>query len=146
MTRLLNEWFDAVLLKRHAVIEVETTASGTSFSVVPFDERHARVDAYYENGLPIIYLTIADNTVLEVPIEGGRYTSRVGLDELRSIIQGVIEKGLDEDVWEVNGKVVRSVANLHVAGEDKPIRFDSASLHNPFAEKKKISKRYFPYF
>lgn len=146
LTNLLNEELKHLVIEGKAAINAQPEGNGFSFSLIPFDKKHASIYAFYENGGIIVYLTIGGNTVLEVPIEGKGYTNISGEEELLSIIRTIVNQGFEETIWESKGKIVKSVAKLFVKGENEPITIKGFVLHNPFSRKSVIVNKYTPYF
>lgn len=146
LPKLLAREFDMELLKAKAEVNVNQEERGASISITPFDDHHASVYIFYENAGAIVYLTVGQNTVLEVPIKGHGYTDKSDEDELLSILHAAINRGFEETVWEIDGNIVRSEAELIIAGEANPLKIISSSLYNPFRKKKVIVKRYVPYY
>lgn len=146
LPKLLTREFDMELLKAKAEVNVNHEDRGASISITPFDDRLASVYIFFENGGAIVYLTIGQNTVLEVPIKGHGYTDKSEEDELLSILHAVINRGFEETVWEIDGNIVRSKAELMIAEEANPLKIISSTLYNPFKKKEKIVKYYVPYY
>ncbi len=145
LTNLLNEELNHLVKEGKAIINTQPEGNGFSFSLTPFDNRHASIYAFYENGGIIVYLTVGYNTVLEVPIEGKGYTNISGQEELLSIIRAVVNQGFEETIYENKGKIVKSVGKLFIKNETEPITMKNSTLHNPFSRMSIIVKKYIPY-
>ena len=147
LTQLLYERLNITALERLASVVVERTpGDGTEFSILPFDDKQAKVVVHYEDGVSWITVDVAENTVLEVPFDGNQYTDINGIQELISILEGITANGVEETVWKKDGMIVKSIGTLFLNEEESPIRIKCYSLHNPFAKRQRTSKRYFPYF
>lgn len=146
LPELLTEVFDFRLIEAKADVQIRHEGQGSSFSITPFESLYASVYAFYENGGPIIYLTVGENTVLEVPITGKRYTEETGEDELLGILRAIINLGFEETIWEIDGRVVKSIAKLPKMDGSEPITIISSSLYNPFRHKSVHIRKYQPYY
>lgn len=146
LTQLLEDFVATFDLERLASISVRRDQNdGTDFRVEPLDDRCAEFWVNYLDGVRWINVYIAENTVLEIPLEGRQYTNKSGIEELTSILKAIVVSGVQEEVWKSNGKIIKSVATLHVEGEVKPVVVNCYNLHHPFASKTKVTITYLPY-
>ncbi len=146
LTKCLITELNIHLLETKATVVFEQEGSGRNFSVTPFNEYNPSIYVYYENGVPIVYITIGQNTVLEVPIEGNGYTDKNGELELLSILKCIMRKGFEEKVWKIKDKIIKSVAKLDLESETDPVTVSSSSLYNPFSHKTVVTKCYIPFY
>ena len=146
LTRLLYERLSIASLERMASIVVKSEDNeGTSFSILPFDDKQAGAIVQYEDGSKWVNLDVAENTVLEIPLDGEQYTDKAGIEELFTILDGIITEGMEEIVWKKDGEIVGSIGTFYVKGEKDPVIVNCYTLHNPFAAKSKATRKYLPY-
>jgi hypothetical protein len=146
LTKCLILELNIPLLETKATVLFEQEGSGRNFSITPFFEYNPSIYVYYENTNPVVYVTIGQNTVLEVPIEGKGYTDKKDEFELLSILKCIVNKGFDEKVWKIKDRIIKSVAKLDLEGETDPVTISTSSLYNPFSHKTIVTKHYIPFY
>ncbi len=147
LTDLLFSRLDFDAIRAVALVEVDHTyESGSNFSVRPFSDLLCEFTVSYTDRISFVNLEVAENTMLEVPLEGQEYTNKIGVEELLSLVKGIIYEGMEEIVWKLdNGDIVASTGTLFVESEG-PITVERRSLYNPLAKLSREKKKYFPYF
>lgn len=118
--------------------------SGKNITLTPRRAGSAPIGAFCENGGEIIYLTVGQNTPLEVPVSGQRYTQFANAEELIALVQAVAAGRMEETIWTREANIVKSVGKIFV-DNDRPITIKSSTLSNPFVSLKKKEYKYLPY-
>ena len=120
--------------------------SGKIISIHPSRPGCAQITAFCENGGAIIYLTIGENTPLEVPVEGEDYTESKGAEEIITLVRTVAAGRFEETVWVRGSQVVRSVGRLFIDA-DRPIKIVDCELSKLFGVlfSRKQVHEYLPY-
>lgn len=146
LERLLRVWFESELRDGivRFIVESREPEPGTSISVIPTREGCAPIVAFCENGGEIIYLTVGKNTVLEVPLEGRRYTKFENAGELAAIIQAVVAGRIEEILWTRDSTIVKSRATVF-PDSGSPLIIKSYEASNPFSSLLKEEHKYLPY-
>ncbi len=145
---LLRQVFESEISSGDCRLIVESTRkgkdSGKSVSIEPTSHDCAQIIAFAENDGEIVYLTIGQNTVLEMPIHGGRYTNFEGAEELTRLVQAVGAGRFEETLWLKDSEIVKSVGTIFI-GEGKRIEIRTSRLRNPFVRLSEKVVKYSPY-
>lgn len=118
--------------------------SGTNITLTPRKRGCASIGAFCENDGEIIYLTVGQNTPLEVPLSGQRYTQFANSKELIALLQTVADGRLQETIWTRNGEILKSTGVIFIDSE-RPITIKSSNLFNPFLSLNKQEYKYLRY-
>jgi hypothetical protein len=116
-------------------------AGGEDIKLTPADPSSARISLHPAGD--IIYAAIGRNTTMEFFVSSRRQEERE-LANLRKISRAVIEGKFSEDVWILDGKIVKSSGVVETDGRRQRIgRF--LNLFNPLRRKQKNHYDYAPY-
>jgi hypothetical protein len=146
VTSILIKELNIPCLEAKACVTFQREGDGQNFSVVPFDSRYPCIYLYYQNGEAIVFLTIGENTLLEIPLDGNGYTDKLDEYELITIIRTIVTEGFEEKIWKVGDKIVKSVARLFLDDSNKPTTIKTSSFYNPFARKVIVTNTYLNYY
>jgi hypothetical protein len=148
LERLFRRLFETEIHNGSITLLVEWTQNrrlaGKSVSVQPRCSECAPLVGYAENGDEIVYLTIGQNTTLDVPIRGQRYTKLQGAEELIKLIQAVAGGRFEETLWIRKSEIVKSVGKIFM-DERPPTEIKTSKLTNPFVSLEKKGCKYQPY-
>lgn len=144
---LLRRFFEAEIARGIVTLNVELSQgqpSGKSISVQPSRSGAAPLVAFCENGGEIIYLTLGQNTPMEVPVEGKRYTEFENAAELIALLKAVATGKFEETLWLKDSEIVRSTGRI-IIQDGSVIKIKASRLSNPFVSLEKRVCRYLPY-
>jgi hypothetical protein len=132
-----------------ARLDVEHGDGGTGVTVQPTLRGRARIATFAENGSEVIYLTVGENTTLEVALSRSRYTRYTGLEELVALLNAVVEGRFVETTRvDRRGRIVSSSAVVTIgeaeSAEQVELRESTVRL-NPIARTVKRVHHYLPY-
>jgi hypothetical protein len=116
-------------------------AGGEDIVVIPANPNSARICLH--PGGDIIYTAIGRHTTFELFVSS-RKQEELELEDLRKVSRAVIDGKFSEDVWMVNGKIVKSTGIFESDGEMKKIG-GFRTFFNPFRRKQKQHFDYSPY-
>jgi hypothetical protein len=116
-------------------------AGGEDIEIIPANPDSARIS--HHPGVDVIYSSIGRHTSMEFLVRS-RKQEEQELENLRKISRAVIEGRLSEDVWTVNGKIVKSRATIEVDGKTEAIG-GFLTFFNPLRRKQKQHFEYAPY-
>lgn len=123
----------------------DAEVSGKNITAMPGKPERAPINAFCENGGGVVYLTVGQNTPLEVPLEGRRYTDFAGGEELIALIKAVIAGRFEEDVWTSDSRIIKSEGRIFIDAE-RPVTIKNSPLFfNPFRSLTKQEYKYQPY-
>lgn len=145
LTGLLLKFTEEHRLEKDANISVTRGDDGSDFRIEPVGEDYAAIHIYYQNGDPIIYLTIADNNTMEFLVKNGRDLDESAIKEFESIISGIVFNGIRETVWKSGEKIVGSRIEVVPYEQTEPVSITTSSIHNPFIRTRTEVRKYLPY-
>jgi hypothetical protein len=116
-------------------------AGGEDIEVIPANPGSARISHHLGND--VIYTSIGRHTAMEFWVSSRRQEEQE-LEQLRRISRAVIEGKFREDVWKVNGKVVKSRAIIEIDGRREGIG-GFLTFFNPLRRKQRQHFEYAPY-
>jgi len=113
---------------------------GEDIELLPANPDSARI--YIHPTADWIYALIGRNTSMELFLRWQK--EEQALESLKEISRAVIEGKFSEDIWMLDGKVVRSSGTIEIDGRRKKIgRF--LTFFNPLRRKQKQHFEYSPY-
>jgi hypothetical protein len=113
---------------------------GEDIEIVPTNSKSARI--YVHPMADWIYTLIGRNTSVELFLSWQK--EERALEGLKEISQAVIAGSFSEDIWMLDGKVVRSSGTIEIGGRRKKIgRF--LTFSNPLRRKQRQHFDYVPY-
>jgi hypothetical protein len=116
-------------------------AGGEDIERTPANPNSARISLHPAGD--IIYAAIGRNTTIELFVSS-RKQERQERENLRKISRAVIEGKFSEDVWILDGKIVRSSGIVETDGRTQKIG-GFFGLFNPLRRKQKQRYDYAPY-
>jgi hypothetical protein len=116
-------------------------AGGEDIELVPANPDSARIS--HHPGVDVVYSSIGRHTTMEFWVSSPKQEEQE-LENLRKISRAVIEGKFSEDVWKVNGKVVKSRATIEIDGRMERIG-GFLTFFNPLRRKQKQHFEYAPY-
>ncbi len=116
-------------------------AGGEDIVITPGNPNSAEI--YLHPAGDIIYTAIGRHTTFELWVSS-RKEEELELGNLRKISRAVIDGKFSEDVWMVNGKIVKSTGIFESDGRMKKIG-DFLTFSNPFRRKQRQHFDYSPY-
>ena len=116
-------------------------AGGEDIELIPANPDSARIS--HHPGVDVIYSSIGRHTSMEFWVSS-RKQEEQELENLHKISRAVIEGRFSEEVWKVNGKVVKSRATIEIDGRMEGIG-GFLTFFNPLRRKQKQHFDYAPY-
>lgn len=116
-------------------------AGGEDIEPTPADPNSARISLHPSGD--IIYAAIGRNTTMEFFVSS-RKQEEQEIENLRKISRAVIEGKFSEDVWILDGKIVKSSGVVETDGGTQRIG-GFLNLFNPLRRKQKQHYDYAPY-
>ncbi len=118
-------------------------AGGVDIELIPANPDSARIS--HHPGVDVIYSSIGRHTSMEFWVSS-RKQEELELENLRKISRAVIEGKFSEEVWKVNGKVVKSRATIEIEIDGKMEGISGfLTFFNPLRRKQKQHFDYAPY-
>ncbi len=147
LTALLQNFAERFALKEMASITIRRDQeTGTDFRIEPNDSVNARFWVNYLNNTSWINLYLAENTFMEIPLEGNQYTDKEGVEELFCILEALVTTVTEEQIWRCdNNEIAKSIFTLDIKDEATPVVVRCYNLHNPFLRTVKSVVKYLPY-
>ena len=116
-------------------------AGGEDIVIIPANPNSAEISLH--PGGDIIYTAIGRHTTMELWVSTRKQEEKE-LESLRKISKAVIDGKFREDVWMVNGKVVKSTGTFEI--DDRMQKIGSfRTFFNPFRRKQRQHFDYSPY-
>jgi hypothetical protein len=116
-------------------------AGGEDIMIAPANPNSARIS--HHPGVDVIYSFIGRHTSIEFWVRSPKQEEQE-LEKLRKISRAVIEGKFSEDIWMLDGKIVRSRATIEIDGRAQGVGA-FLTFSNPLRRKQKWHFDYAPY-